>query len=184
MLKNTEIRYKVIKFESLGSTCLITFWLFLTKNDYFYLKPKLNSRMAQVWDQTELSPCYEVIVSPKIWTRNVRISALHVLWQRTGQIFLQFFVHILGEMMTSWIHCEIYWPLACTAFYCSRIIKRHFFCLNFWWCKFVQVILFEISCNFLHKFTWIVLSVHKLNKVGKFWSCHFIADIKKFTTVS
>ena len=24
-------------------------------------------------------------------------------------------------------------------------------------------------CNFLQKFTWIVLSVHKLNKVGKFW---------------
>ena len=24
-------------------------------------------------------------------------------------------------------------------------------------------------CNFLHKFTWIVLSVHKLNKLGKFW---------------
>ena len=24
-------------------------------------------------------------------------------------------------------------------------------------------------CNFLHKLTWIVLSVHKLNKLGKFW---------------
>ena len=24
--------------------------------------------------------------------------------------------------------------------------------------------------NFLHKFTWIVLSVHKLNKLGKFWA--------------
>ena len=23
--------------------------------------------------------------------------------------------------------------------------------------------------NFLHKFTWIVLSVHKLNNLGKFW---------------
>ena len=23
--------------------------------------------------------------------------------------------------------------------------------------------------NFLHKFTWVVLSVHKLNKLGKFW---------------
>ena len=23
--------------------------------------------------------------------------------------------------------------------------------------------------NFLHKFTWIVLSVHNLNKLGKFW---------------
>ena len=24
-------------------------------------------------------------------------------------------------------------------------------------------------CNFVHKFTWIVLSVHTLNKLGKFW---------------
>ena len=29
---------------------------FLTKNDEFYLKPKINSRMAQAWDQGELSP--------------------------------------------------------------------------------------------------------------------------------
>ena len=35
---------------------------------------------------------------------------------------------------------------------------------------FIQVILFEIDCTmFLHNFTWIVLSVHKLNKQGKFW---------------
>ena len=27
-------------------------------------------------------------------------------------------------------------------------------------------------CNFLHKFTWIVLSVHKLNKLGKFWQIY------------
>ena len=34
----------------------------------------------------------------------------------------------------------------------------------------VQVILFEIDCAIcLHKFTWIVLSVHKMNKLGKFW---------------
>ena len=38
--------------------------------------------------------------------------------------------------------------------------------------------------KFLHKFTWIVLSVHKLNKLGKFmdncWiSCQVIADMKK-----
>ena len=57
LLKNTEIRYKVIKFESLGSTCLINFWLFLTKNDDLYLKPKRNSQKAQAWDQAKLSPC-------------------------------------------------------------------------------------------------------------------------------
>ena len=38
--------------------------------------------------------------------------------------------------------------------------------------------------NFLQKFTWIVLSVHKLNKLGKFmdncWiSCKVMADMKK-----
>ena len=35
--------------------------------------------------------------------------------------------------------------------------------------------------NFLHKFTWIVLSVHKLNKLGKFMdnSCQVMADMKK-----
>ena len=40
--------------------------------------------------------------------------------------------------------------------------------------------------NFLHKFTWIVLSVHKLKKLGKFWfmdncwiSCQVMADMKK-----
>ena len=52
----------------------------------------------------------------------------------------------------------------------------------------VQVILFEIDCGiFLHKCTWIVLSVHKLNKLvnpGKFkdncWiSCQVMADMKK-----
>ena len=37
----------VIKFESLCSSCPIEFWLFLTKNDDFYLTPKRNSRMAQ-----------------------------------------------------------------------------------------------------------------------------------------
>ena len=47
---------KIIKIESLCSSCLIKFWLFLTKNDDFYIKPKRNSRMAQAWDQGELSP--------------------------------------------------------------------------------------------------------------------------------
>ena len=47
---------KIIKIESLCSSCLIKFWLFLMKNDDFYIKPKRNSRMAQAWDQGELSP--------------------------------------------------------------------------------------------------------------------------------
>ena len=47
---------KMIKIESLSSSCLIKFWLFLTKHDDFYLKPKRNSRMAEAWDQADLSP--------------------------------------------------------------------------------------------------------------------------------
>ena len=47
---------EIIKIESLSSSCLIKFWLFSTKNDDFYLKPKRNSQMAQTWDQGELSP--------------------------------------------------------------------------------------------------------------------------------
>ena len=63
LLKNNENRCKVIKFESLGLTCHIKFWLFLTKNDDFYLKTKRNSRMAGAWDQADLSPCL-------FWKRN------------------------------------------------------------------------------------------------------------------
>ena len=47
---------KAIISDSLSSSCLIKFWLFLTKNDDFYLKPKRNSRIVQAWDQAELSP--------------------------------------------------------------------------------------------------------------------------------
>ena len=48
--------------------------------------------------------------------------------------------------------------------------------------------------NFLHKFSWIGLSVHKLNKLGKFWQIYGqLLNIdhvklwliwKKFTTIS
>ena len=50
---------------------------------------------------------FVVIVSSNIWTINCRISAL----QYKGQKFWQFFVHTWGEMMTSYIQSEIYWPL-------------------------------------------------------------------------
>ena len=40
---------------------------------------------------------YEVIVSPKIWTKNCQDFCPHY----TGQKSWQFFVHILGETMTS-----------------------------------------------------------------------------------
>ena len=73
LLKNTENIYKVIKFESLGSTCLIEFWLFLTKHDDFYLKPKRNSQMAQVWDQAELSPWFQGRVFP--------FSPMYSIWE-------------------------------------------------------------------------------------------------------
>ena len=43
--------------------------------------------------------------------------------------------------------------------------------------------------NFLYKFTWIVLSDHKLNKLGKFWTiAEYYVKLwliwKKFTTIS
>ena len=57
--KILRIDSKVIKFESLCSTCHIKFWFFLTKNDDYYQKPKRNSRMAQAWDQAKLSPCLD-----------------------------------------------------------------------------------------------------------------------------
>ena len=33
----------------------------------------------------------------------------------------------------------------------------------------VQVFLYEINCESFYTITWIVLTVHKLNKLGKFW---------------
>ena len=45
-----------------------------------------------------------------MWTKNCQ-DFCPVLW---GQKSWQFFVHILGETMTSYIHSEIYWPLVCT----------------------------------------------------------------------
>ena len=58
LLKILRTYSKVIKFESLCWSCRIKFWLFWTKNDDFYLKPKRNSRMAKAWDQAKLSPCF------------------------------------------------------------------------------------------------------------------------------
>ena len=37
---------------------------------------------------------------------------------------------------------------------------------NYWWYSYS---FWNRLRNFLHKFTWIVLSVYKLNKLGKFW---------------
>ena len=48
--------------------------------------------------------------------------------------------------------------------------------LNFWFHKIYMKYLYICTgysfwdrLRKLHKFTWIVLSVHKLNKLGKFW---------------
>ena len=51
----------------------------------------------------------------------------------TGQKSLQFLVHILGEMMTSSIHSEIYWPLAnkCGQKMCTFFIDLCNLCLLF-----------------------------------------------------
>ena len=70
MLKILRMYSKVIKFESLCSTCHFKFWLFLAKNDDFYIKPKRNSRMAGAWDQGGLSPWMdrEYVIKPHIGT--------------------------------------------------------------------------------------------------------------------
>ena len=49
----------------------------------------------------------EVIVSPKIRSKNCQDFCPHY----TGQKSWQFFVRILGETMTSYIHSENNWPL-------------------------------------------------------------------------
>ena len=53
---------------------------------------------------------YEVIVSPKKWTKNCQDFCPHY----KGKKSWQFFDRILGETMTSWIHSENNWPLVCT----------------------------------------------------------------------
>ena len=64
------------------------------------VKCKTKSQLILEW-------IYEVIVSSKILTKNCQNFCPHY----TGQKSWQFFVGILGEMMTSWIHSEINWPL-------------------------------------------------------------------------
>ena len=49
----------------------------------------------------------EVIISPKIWTKNCQDFCPYY----TGQKSWQFFVRILRKTMTSYIHSEINWPL-------------------------------------------------------------------------
>ena len=53
---------------------------------------------------------YEVIVSPKIWTKYCK-DFCPVVWHSTGQKSLQYLVHILGETITSKFHSEIYQSL-------------------------------------------------------------------------
>ena len=95
MLKNTENRYKVIKFEPLDSTCHIKFWLFLTKTDDFYLRPKRNSRMTQAWDQAKLSPCLLV------WHISPAVKSLSLFLD--GWIILSIkFIFLITYFFKSW----------------------------------------------------------------------------------
>ena len=56
-----------------------------------------------------ISEClYEVIVSPKVRTKNRQYFCPHYIGQKSWQ----FFVRTLGETMTSETHSEIVWPLA------------------------------------------------------------------------
>ena len=53
---------------------------------------------------------YEVIVSPKIPTKNLKDFCPGSLLEWRAE-FLKFLVGILGQTMTSWIHSEFNWPL-------------------------------------------------------------------------
>ena len=54
----------------------------------------------------------------KIWSRRIAQNMNEIFWKilpwyyTIGQNFSNFFVHILGNATTSYIHSEISWPLA------------------------------------------------------------------------
>ena len=62
------------------------------------------------------------------------------------------------------------------------MVLNHISTSNFflWYVHTYKLFFLRSIAEFLQKFTWIVLSVHKLNKLGKFWiSCQVMADMKK-----
>ena len=72
---------------------------------------------------------YDLIVSPKIWTKNCQDFCPPY----TGQKSWQFFICILGETMTSKIHSEIDWPLVVKIWWNEGMERRglnHFLHLN------------------------------------------------------
>ena len=76
--------------------------------------------------------------------------------------------------------CDFFRNLISPVFYC-HYTDRFILIIAWMWLFFCIEFVFLSSFlttgysfwdrlrNFLHKFTWIVLSVHKLNKLGKFW---------------
>ena len=54
---------------------------------------------------------YEVVALPKIWTKKFEKFCPILLPWSIGQNFSDFFVHILGNATTSYIHSEISWPV-------------------------------------------------------------------------
>ena len=52
----------------------------------------------------------------EIWNKYCK-NFCPVLCHTIGQKFLQFFVHILGEMMAAQIHSKLYWPLVVLGYF-------------------------------------------------------------------
>ena len=71
---------------------------------------------------------YEVIVSPKIRTKNCQDFCPHY----TGQKSWQFFVCILEETMTSWIHSENNWPLSTVLIHGNGLFTAQLCLLTFY----------------------------------------------------
>ena len=63
-----------------------------------------------------LGQSYSYSIMRKVWYHQIwiqnNLGRFHGVRPNVGQKSSQFFVHILGGTITSWINSEIYWPLA------------------------------------------------------------------------
>ena len=75
MIQTWQLYYLFSVFFSNVKLSKLNYWAqvallnsaFFKKNDDFYLKPKRNFRIAQAWDQAELSPWSQATLCNTIW---------------------------------------------------------------------------------------------------------------------
>ena len=99
------------------------------------------------------------------WKKNdAKMTNLHPLYRSL------WFLHANLIRLTANFHL-IVWTNSSWTRWASFPRDLIFFGRSFWYLKKIITgySFWDWWCNFLHKFTWIVLSVHKLNKLGKFW---------------